>query len=168
MRLFLLLFAAMAVCAQQPDVTAQRAAMKKLEFLIGKWSGSASVTRGPGDPIRITQSEDVQFRLDGLVVLLEGTGRNAEGQRVFGALAVIAYDDATSTYRFRAFNDGRFLDTELKVLNNGFSWGYTAGPLKVSNTMHVNESGEWVEVTESTYGSNPPKRSVEMKLQRQR
>ncbi len=34
--------------------------------------------------------------------------------------------------------------------------------------MHVNESGEWVEVTESTYGSNAPKRSVEMKLQRQR
>ncbi len=115
MRLLLLLSACIAtVHAQQPDIVAQRAAMKKLEFLVGKWSGGASVARGPGEPMRIIQSEDVQFRLDGLVVLLEGTGRNAEGQRVFGALAVIAYDEATSTYRFRAFNDGRFLDTELK------------------------------------------------------
>ena len=115
-------------------------------------------------PLQITQTENIQFKLDGLVMLLEGEGRDSEGKRVFGALATVSYDDTTSTYRFRAFNDGHFLDTELKVEAKGFSWGYTAGPLKVSNTMHVSEAGEWIEITESVYNSGPPRRSVEMKL----
>ena len=142
--------------------------MKKLDFLVGNWKGPASVSRGPGEPIHITQTESVHLKLDGLVLLIEGEGRDAEGKRVFGALATVNYDDSTSTYRFRAHNDGRFLDTELKVEKNGFSWGYTAGPLKVVNTMRVGENGDWVETTESVYNDSPPRRSVDMKLQRQR
>jgi hypothetical protein len=65
---------------QPPNVAAQRAAMKKLEFLAGKWSGKASVMRGPGAAMRVTQTQDVQFKLDGLVMLVEGTGRNASGK----------------------------------------------------------------------------------------
>ena len=60
------------------------------------------------------------------------------------------------------------LDTELKVVPKGFEWGYTAGPLKVSNIMKINEKGEWAETTESTYGATPPRKSVEMSLRRQR
>ena len=119
--------AAVLAQPQQPNLAAQRDAMKKLEFLIGKWQGGASITRGPGEPLQITQTENVQFKLDGLVLLIEGEGRGGDGKRVYGALATVAYDDATSTYRFRAYNDGRYLDTELKVEADGFSWGYTAG-----------------------------------------
>ena len=140
--------------------------MKKLDFLAGKWSGEAAVSRGRGEPIKLTQTETVQFKMDGLVMLVEGAGRNAEGRIVFQALATISNDDATSTYRFHAHSDGRYLDTELKVTPNGFEWGYTAGPLKVSNVMRVNPKGEWVETTESTYGATPPRKSVEMTLRR--
>lgn len=139
--------------------------MKKLEFLTGKWSGPASVSRGPGEPIKLTQSEEIQYKLDGLVMLIEGTGRNSDGSVAFRALATIAYDTETSTYRFRAYNDGHYLDTELKVTPGGFAWGYMAGPLKVSNTMRLTEKGEWAEVTETTFGSTPPRKSVEMKLE---
>ncbi|MGB8772009.1 MAG: hypothetical protein WCC92_20520, partial [Candidatus Korobacteraceae bacterium] len=83
------------------------------------------------------------------------------------ALATIAYDDASHTYRFRAYNDGHYLDTELSVPNHGFSWGFMAGPAHIVNTMHLTAKGEWNEVTEATVGSNPPHRSVEMLLQRQ-
>lgn len=141
--------------------------MKKLEFLAGKWSGDASVVRGPGEPIRIVQTEDVQFKMDGLVMLVEGTGRNSEGQVVFRALATISYDDTASAYRFRAYNDGRYLDTELKVVPGGFAWGFAAGPVKVNNTMRLSEKGEWVETTETVFGSSPPRKSVEMTLRRQ-
>jgi hypothetical protein len=151
---------------QQPNPAVQREAMKKLDFLVGKWSGDAAVSRGPGEPMKLTQTESVQFKLDGLVMLVEGAGRNAEGKIVFQALATISYDDATSTYRFRAYNDGHYLDTELKVTPNGFEWGYTAGPLKVNNVMRVNEKGEWAESTVSTYGATPPRKSVEMTLRR--
>jgi hypothetical protein len=43
-------FALVCYGQPQPDVTAQRDAMKKLDFLVGKWSGEASVMRGPGEP----------------------------------------------------------------------------------------------------------------------
>jgi hypothetical protein len=165
--LALILALAPRVEAQQPNVASQREAMKKLAFLVGRWSGPASVSLGPGEALKLTQTEEIQMKMDGLVMLVEGTGRDAEGRAVFGALATISFDDATSTYRFRAYNDGRFLDTELRVNVNGFEWGYTAGPLRVSNTMKVTERGEWSEITESTYGSTPPRRSVEMTLKRQ-
>ena len=41
------------------------------------WSGPASVTRCPGEALNIMQSEDIQLNADGLVLLLEGTGRDA-------------------------------------------------------------------------------------------
>jgi hypothetical protein len=166
---FALLLGCSAVCAgqQQPSVAAQRAAMKKLEFLAGKWSGDASVVRGPSGPLKLVQTEDVQYKMDGLIMLVEGTGRNSEGQIVFRALATISYDDTASTYRFRAYSDGRYLDTELTVTMGGFAWGYTAGQVKVSNTMHLDEKGQWVETTDAIVGSSPSRRSLEMTLKRQ-
>jgi hypothetical protein len=141
--------------------------MKKLEFLVGKWSGPASIQRGPGEALKLIQSEDVQMKMDGLLLLVEGTGRDSTGKVLFRALATISYDETTSSYRFRAFNEGRFLDTELRVAVNGFEWGYTAGPLRVSNKMTLTDKGAWSETTESVYASTPPRRSVEMTLERQ-
>ena len=149
---------------QQPGISAQRDAMQKLNFLVGKWTGDATVTRGPGEPIKLTQTEVVQYKLDGLVLLIEGTGRDPDGKAVFNALATISYNDDTFTYHLRAYEGGHYLDTELKVLPHGFSWGYDAGPAKISNTMHLTEKGDWSETTEATVGSNPPRKSVEMLL----
>jgi hypothetical protein len=156
------------LAAQQPgstSVDAQREAMRRLAFLAGHWSGPVTITRGPGEPLHLTQTEDVEYKLDGLVLLIEGKSANADGKVLFSALATIAYDDATHAYRFRAYNDGRYLDTELLVPGNGFSWSFTAGPAHVVNTMRLTAKGEWEEVTEATVGSNPPHRSVEMLLQ---
>ena len=162
------LLGATLICSgQQLNVAAQREAMKKLDFLAGKWSGDALVSRGPGEPMKVAQSENIQFKLDGLVLLIEGTARNPDGKIVFQALATVSYDDSTSVYPFRSYNDGRYLETELKVIPQGFTWGFEARPLKVSNSMRLNEKGEWVEVTESSYGATSPRKSVEMVLKRQ-
>jgi hypothetical protein len=56
----------MAQPLRPPDVEAQRAAMKKLGFLVGEWSGEASVLRGPGQFVELAQTESAQFKLDGL------------------------------------------------------------------------------------------------------
>ncbi len=42
---------------------------------------------------------------------------------MFRALATVSYDDAAGVYHFRAYNEGSYLDTELKVAVNGFEWG---------------------------------------------
>ena len=159
-----------SVAAQQPsasNVEAQREAMHKLSFLIGHWSGPVTVVRGPSGALHLTQTEDVEYKLDGLVLLIEGKSTSAEGKVAFNALATIAYDDAAHAYHFRAYNDGHYLDTELTVSDKNFSWGFTAGQAHIVNTMRLTDKGEWSEVTEAMVGSNPPHRSVEMLLQKQ-
>lgn len=167
---FLLLCCTLAPAGQQgrssTDTTKQREAMQKLAFLAGRWSGPATIYRGP-QPIHVTQNEEVQYKLGGLVLLIEGSSRDAEGKVVFSALATITFDDAAGSYRFRAYNDGHSLDTELAVPVNGFSWSYAAGPAHIVNAMHLTDKGEWAETTEMTMGTNPPRRSVEMLLQHQ-
>lgn len=151
-----------------PSADIQRQAMQKLSFLAGHWSGSVTVVRGPGEPLKATQTEDVQYKLDGLVLLVEGRSTATDGKVVFSALATVAYDDAAKTYRFRAYNDGRYVDTELAVPGNGFSWSYAAGPAHVVNTMKLTEKGEWQESTEVEMGSGqPPRKVVEMLLEKQ-
>jgi hypothetical protein len=160
----------LSLAAQQPvanSVAVEREAMRKLSFLAGHWSGPVTIVRGPGEALHLAQTEDVEYRLDGLVLLIEGKSTGADGKVRFNALATIAYDDASRTYRFRAYNDGHYLDTELAVPANGFSWSFTAGPAHIVNTMHLTGNGEWDEVTEATVGGNPPHRSVDMQLQRQ-
>lgn len=156
-------------CAQQPpNLPAQREAMKKLTFLVGKWSGVATTRRGQNETVKVKQTEEVQFKLGGLLLLIEGTGRNSDtGDVMFNALATIAYDEAAKVYHFRAYNDGRYLDTELKVPENGFEWGYKAGPVDVRFVMSLNDKGEWVETGNVKLGDNPPQRTFEMTLRKQ-
>jgi hypothetical protein len=166
----LLISFSLSLAAQQPvsnSIDAQHEAMRKLSFLAGHWSGPVTIVRGPGEALHLTQTEDVEYKLDGLVVLIEGKSTSADGKVLFSALATIAYDDASHSYRFRAYHDGHYLDTDLSVPANGFSWSFTAGPAHIVNTMHLTSKGEWMEVTEVTVGSNPPHRSMDMQLQHQ-
>jgi hypothetical protein len=159
-----------SLVAQQPasnSIDAQREAMHKLSFLAGNWSGPITVFRGPGEPLHLTQTEDVEYKLDDIVLLIQGKSTSTDGKVRFSALATVAYDDASHSYRFRAYHDGRYLDTDLAVVQNGFSWGFSSGPAHIVNTMQLTEKGEWKEFTEVTVGNNPPNRSVEMLLRRQ-
>jgi hypothetical protein len=141
----------MAQTPRPPDVEAQRAAMKKLGFPVGEWSGEASVLRGPGQFVELAQTELAQFKLDGLVLVIEGVGRTkAEGKLALQALGLISFDDETGTYRMRAFNDGRWLETEVKLAvgGNSMSWGFALGEFKTKTVMRINENGEWTELGE--------------------
>ena len=53
----------MAQTPHTPNVEAQRTTMKRLEFLVGEWSGEATVLRGPGQFAEMAQTESVQFKL---------------------------------------------------------------------------------------------------------
>ena len=153
---------------QRPNVKAQAEAMKKLAFLAGTWTGEATTAR-PNQKIKVRQTEEVSYKLDGLVLLIEGTGRNPEsGEVMFRALATISYDDAAGVYHFRAYNDGSYLDTELKVPDRGFEWGYKAGPAQIAFAMKLNDAGDWVETGEVTVGNSPAQRFFDMTVRKQK
>ncbi len=143
--------------------------MSKLDFLLGQWSGPVTISSRPGPPLSgLVQSENVQSKVDGLVLLVEGAARDSSGNEKFQALATISYDDATSTYRFRAYNDGKYLDTQLSVVDRGFSWGFTSGPAKITNTMRLTPSGEWSEKTTVVSGASPPQTTTVLSLRHTR
>jgi hypothetical protein len=150
-----------------PDIGAQREAMKKLGFLIGKWSGEARVLRGPSEWAELAQTEETSYKLDGLVLMIEGVGRNkSDGAAALQALGLVSYDDEAGVYRMRAFNDGRWLETEvqLDVESKSLRWGFALGEFKTNSMLRINEKGEWTELAELTIGSQPPRRFMEFTL----
>ena len=153
----------MAQLPRNPDLNAQRAAMQKLAFLVGKWNGEARLLHGSDQDLH--QTEEVQYKLDGLVLVIEGVGRKkSDGQQVIQALAIISFDDETGTYRMRAFNNGRFLESELKLVeeDKAINWGFALGEIKTNSVLRINDKGEWTELAEITIGSQPPKKLLEL------
>lgn len=152
-----------------PDIEAQRTAMKRLGFLAGKWAGEVRIYRKPDEPTVLEQKEDAEFKLDGLLLQIEGIGRTKSGgQPVLQALGIISYDDEFSVYRMRAFNDGRFLETEVSLLegNKCLRWGFSLGEIKMSSLLRINEHGHWTELHDVTVGAQPPRKFMELAVQR--
>ena len=93
-----LLVPCMAQPPRVPDLEAQRAALKKLDFLVGKWSGEARVSRGPGESLELIQTEEAQYKLDGLILVIEGIGKTkTDGKAALQALGIVSYDDEGRT-----------------------------------------------------------------------
>jgi hypothetical protein len=158
----------MAQTPQTPNVEAQRTAMKKLEFLVGEWSGEASVLRGPGQFAEL-MTESAHFKLNGLVLVIEGVGRTkSDGKLALQALGLVSFEDETGTYKMRAFNDGRWLETEVQLADGGnsISWGFALGEFKTKAVLRINENGEWTELVELIIGDRPPHKMMDLKVRR--
>ncbi len=144
--------------------------MRKLGFLAGKWAGEARLLRGPAEFVELLQTEEAQYKLDGLILVIEGVGRaKSGGQPLLQAFGIVSYDDESGTYRLRAFNDGRFLESEIKLLEEGkgMTWGFALGEIRTNSVLRINERGEWTEFAEISIGSQAPKRLLELAARRQ-
>ena len=144
--------------------------MKKLAFLVGKWAGEAHLLRGPGEPLVLAQTEEAQFKLDGLILEIEGIGRTKPDNRpILQALGIISFDDEAGAYHMRAFNDGRFLETGVRLLEDGKSliWGFALGSIKTTSVLRINKQGEWTELAEITIDSQPARKLLELTVKRQ-
>jgi hypothetical protein len=162
----------MAQLPRVPDLAAQREAMRKLDFLIGKWAGDARLLRGPSELVELHQTEEAQYKLNGLIVVIEGVGRakSSGHQPVLEAFGIVSYDDESETYRLRAFNDGRFLETQVRLLeeSKGMTWGFALGEIRTSSVLRINERGEWTELAEISIGPQPPKKLLELTVRPQK
>ena len=125
--------------------------------------------RGPGAMVELAQTEEAQYKLDGLVLTIEGTGRSkVDGTAVLQAFGIISYDDESSVYRMRAFNDGRWLETEVQLSadGRGMTWGFALGEIRTSSVLRIDAQGEWTERAEITIGGQAPRTLLELAVRR--
>lgn len=160
---------AMSQTPRMPNTETQREAMKKLSFLIGSWRGEARLFRGTA-PVELIQTEVAQYKLDGLILMIEGVGQTkSDGKSALQALGVLSYDDAAGAYHMRAFNDGRWLETDVKLAESGkgLTWGFVLGEFRIKSSLQISESGEWTEFHEITVGAGTPRKLMEVAVRPQ-
>lgn len=151
-----------------PNLAPMRMAMQKLNFLVGKWEGTATVMRGPGQSLELVQSEKIEFRNGGTVLVIEGSGRDkATGKIVFEALGIVSWDEEKREYTIRVYNDGRKVDSIFESDGAGYAWGIDAGMVKIRHVMQISEEGEWVENSTAKLPDGREVPSVRMRLKKQ-
>jgi hypothetical protein len=149
----------------------QRTQMRKLAWLVGHWRGIGWIQMGPQGRKEFTQSEAVQGKLDGLLLIIEGQGKSAtDGSVVHSALAFVSYEERTQMYRWRAFTlEGRQTDTEARVDTDLLEWGFDIPPRgRVRYILKRTEKDEWFEVGEIAQDGQTWRKFFEMTLQRQK
>ena len=86
-------FMAITASAQEPNTAeAKKVEMKKLDKMIGQWKGSGWIQQGPKRET-FTGTENVQRKIDGLALLIEGQFTNPEGKVIHETLAAMSFDD---------------------------------------------------------------------------
>ena len=151
--LSLIVFLAGTINAQDYS-TLCREQMDALSFLSGKWRGDAKITQQGGVVVSVTQEETIEYKLDSLVLQVEGVGRNktAPADISFHALAYINYNAAKKGYEMKSYlKDGKQTDAFFKVVDaNRYDWGFDVPGGKIvyhitidPATRQWNEKGEF-------------------------
>ena len=152
-----------------PDLQVQRNAMKRLHSLAGAWKGDARLWDAAGSVTDIVQTETATYWLDGLLLVIEGIGNEkGTGKPLLHAMAIISYDDARSEYRMLVFTEGRRLESELAVEEEGklIRWGFVMGEIETASWLRITAADEWTEGATLTAGSAEPRTLIEMRCTR--
>ncbi len=140
----LILFAGRSAAAEEaPNPAAD--AMRVVASLAGRWEGEGTVRYGPGEPERFVGQEKVEARLDGQILIIEGTHWNPDRTRlVHQALAVVSYDAQAKAYRFRShLPGGRGGDFPFAIENGAFVWEIPSAKMRYTISI---EGDRWHEV----------------------
>lgn len=117
---------------------------------------------------RCRNQKSTYYKLDGLMLMQEGTGRIGTEQPPFlQALAIITFDDAKGTYRIRTWNNGRFVEGEIQLLGDGKSlwWEFGASERRCT-LLQIEKDGQWTEKGELKIGSQTPQKYMDLTVRR--
>jgi hypothetical protein len=169
-----LLLSLMSLPLAAQDLKAQQEAMKKMDFMVGKWKGEGWVEVPGAKRETFTQTEHVQKKLDGLALLVEGHGTApgpGKGEEIttFRAIALLTYDEAKGLYRFAAISSqGGQGYNEARLVDGGWEWTYPVPQAsgRVRYTIKLTDKGEWHEVGEFSRDEKTWRKFHEMTLKK--
>lgn len=146
--------------------------MQKLSYLAGKWKGEAIARQRNGPDTKVMQEENIQFKLDSTLLLIEGTGRNPgnPNEIVFNALAFVTYNEAAKEFNMRShLKDGNKTDAYFRILaENHFEWGFDIqNNAKMRYDIKLNpKTKSWYEIGEYSPDGVTWYKFIELKLSR--
>jgi hypothetical protein len=158
------------VIAQAPNNSeAIKHEMKKIAYMAGQWTGEAMVKRGNTPPIKVMQEENVQFKLDGTVLFIEGIGKNPENKSIaFNALAIVSYNPYTKQFGIKSHTlEGNQTEGYFKIIaENHFEWGFeTPTKAKIKFDIVLDPQAKtWVEKGEYSPDGVTWYPTIELKL----
>lgn len=159
------------IAQQPPSAAVAKEAMAKLSKMVGKWEGEATVQLGPGQTHKVKQTENVQWKLDGTVLLVEGLGKEkaADGEEkvVFQAMAICAFEAKSKSYKFHTFRDnGMGAIANAEVTDTGMIWGFEDGRGgKIRYTITIKDD-IWTEIGEYLVEGQPARQFFDMTVKR--
>ena len=170
--LVILILTPAAVFAQDTR-SAQLAEMKKLDFLIGEWKGEGWTEYVPGQRRTSPITENVQSRLGGIVLMVEGLGKTKVAGKdeevvTHNALGIITYDSDAKLYRITSYlADGRSTNAEADMIDGRFQWRFKAPQgASIRYTVKLSEKGEWFEIGEISQNGKDWRQFHQMTLQK--
>ena len=165
----LLVSAGQVAAQQQPDGSANRAAISRLSFMLGRWRGEAWMDRG-GRRVQTTMTETVEPKLEGTVLEIHGRGamQTPQGERVVHeALGVLYFDAAAGAYVLRSWiGAGHTGEFTVAVQDSAVTWSRGVPGGQVRNTARFN-GGVWHEIGEFSADGTAWQQVMEIRLRRE-
>ena len=120
--------------------------MEALSKMVGVWEGSGSMQRGPGEPAKFISREVVESRLEGAIVVVEGTHWSPDRSAiVHHAMAVISPAEGEG-YSFRSWlANGRSGDYRAWFEGDDLIWEIPSPAGKIRYAISI-EGDKWIEV----------------------
>jgi hypothetical protein len=131
-------------------------AMRRLEMMVGEWTGTSTTRLGPDREQTSQVRETAGFRLDGEMLVVEGLGTmdvDGETRVIHHAFGAVTYDAAAGSYRMRSYRAGQgWVDAELVVDGARVQWTLEspAGPIRF--IADYSQPGRWIETGEIQRG----------------
>jgi hypothetical protein len=140
-----LLFALTTQAQSKETDSLSRAEVSKLKFIEGNWAGKGWMYVQGGRKEEFEQTEKVQMKLDGTILLIEGVGRN-DGKVIHNALAIVTWDKEKSEYNFRSYlATGRAGVFKGEIKEGAFYW-YPNQVIRY--IISLTSKGQWFEIGE--------------------
>jgi len=140
--LFALLFSATLSAQRHIPDSLILSEMSKLHFIAGNWAGEGWILQRDGTKHTFTQTEQIEFKLDSTLLLIEGKGM-AQGEVIHHAVAIISYDKQSGKYRFNShLPDGTNGNYDAELIGDQFYW-YPFPEMRY--IIYLNENGQWYE-----------------------
>ncbi len=139
--------------------------MSNLQDLEGTWEGSGWAMSPDGTKNEFTQHEEIVRKLNGTVLLVEGTGMDPISRDVkFNALALFTYLPEIEKYSIRSYlASGESTDAEGYFEEGKFIWSFATPGGTVRYTMTF-DSTTWNEFGEFSRDGEQWHKFLEMNL----